>query len=394
MPRNRLLPFVLAAFAAAPLAAQAGKTSTRAAGNQRLPQDCLPTSSYLAAAFGGLDGCSAAVSSHEAARLVLAVLPKLRPEITAEIDKGIERSVQEVKSHLAEAGISAGVLRAVLRRPMALGMGRITLRGMGPSLALVIDEGPAAGDVDAFVQTAMDLLQKRDDDFSIGEADSAGIHCRTLAHAKGPTVMFARMGGMYVITNSEGYLAEIAAVQNGQAAPLAAKSTLAAQRAELGTAPLLEVYAHTGPLFAMVEPLLPYEAAALGDALGVRSLGGIYAGVGSLRGGTAEVVDLAIDGAAGGMLKAAFAGKADLGAAEYCSADTIAFATLHLDPMATIAGFDAMLEQIPAPAAAEARRNIGRDFGRGLRRSGMTTEDLTGLLRALGGSVRRQARPR
>src|SRR5262245_7647614 len=381
MPRfRRAVPFAVALAFAVPLAAQGG-TST----SKRAPQDCLPASSYFAAGFAGLDACSRALTYHDAAKLVVDFLGSVPPQAREHLDRHLEQAVEQVRRALAQADLPAATLRAVLQRPMALGVGRMTIRGMGASVALLVDEGDAGAQVDALVDWVVHLGQNYVQ-VNVGKKQVAGVDCRTLEFADAPTILLARARGLFVVTNSEPYLTEIAACERGQPS-LAARSTLGVQRKELGGTPLVEVYANTAPLLAAFDPVLPYEAAELGDALGVRSLGGVYGGIATVGGGTAEMFDLAVEGSAHGMLKAAFAGPADLAAAEYFGSDTLAFATARFDPAATFAGFDALLGLMPERVAQQARAELQRDLARELRHAGITAAQLGELMHAAGGTM-------
>lgn len=72
-----------------------------------------------------------------------------------------EMAAQQVQQRLQHAGVRPADLRAMLARPMALAMGRLTIEGMGPSVALVIDQGNDGEAVQrvwvALVQMAMHL---------------------------------------------------------------------------------------------------------------------------------------------------------------------------------------------------------------------------------------------
>ena len=381
MPRiRRAVPFAVAIAFAVPLAAQGGTATSK-----RAPQDCLPASSYFAAGFAGLEACSRALTYHDAAKLVVDFVGSVPQQARENLDRHLEQAAEHVRRALAQADLPAATLRAVLQRPMALGVGRMTIRGMGASVALLVDEGDATTQVDALVDWVVHLAQQYVQ-VNVGKKQVAGADCRTLEFADAPTIVLARTRGLFVVTNSEPYLAEILACERGQPS-LAARSTLGVQRKDLGGTPLVEVYSNTAPLLAAFEPFLPYEAAELGDALGVRSLGGVYGGIATVGGGTAEMFDLAVEGSAHGMLKAAFAGPADLAAAEYFGSDTLAFATARFDPVATFAGFDALLGLLPEQAAKQARSEMQRELTREFRHAGITAAQFGELLHAIGGTV-------
>ncbi|MGE3174782.1 MAG: hypothetical protein AB7O97_19285 [Planctomycetota bacterium] len=380
-PTRRLVPSLLLPLGllAAVAPAQTGRSG---------PQDVLPASSYAAAAFCGLERCTGSVDAHDAAAMVRQFLQRL-PDETYQRHVGtwLTRISTQLRRGLERGGVSPTSVRALLQRPMALGVGRPTLRGMGPSLALVIDEGEAGADIDALFDLLAQVLRHEEPELREEPLQLEGAAVRMLRGGQLPTVMLAHGRGLAVLTNSEGYLREILSTAAGRQPGLAKSSALAASRDRLGAAPLVEVFVHTQPVVSMLDPLLPYEAAELGRALGVSSLDGIYAAMAPSGGGTVETLDLMLRGDPSGLLKAALSGGADLGAAAFCSDETLAFGSLHLDPLATVKAVDRLLAMLPEEARDEVQRDLGREMKGAFRQLGATPQEVQQLLAALGGSV-------
>lgn len=379
--RTSCLPWLSSVLALA-LASGQGPT---AAG--RPLEDVLPASTYACLSFAGTATCGAAARELDVGKLIDGFLRQV-PKATLEtrLEPRLAEIAQEIRQGLAGAGISPAVLRAVLRRPMALGLGRLTLRGFGPSLALVIDEGDAKADLEQLVGTLLQVATAAG--FHAGQRTLDGRELRTLEHPQAPTVLFARDQGLFVVTNSEGYLREILATAAGKQPPLARQSALGVQRGRLPGSEVAGVFVNTQRVLAMFDDQLPYEAAEIGDALGMRSLAGVYAGCSHSGGVTSEVIDFALPGAATGLFKAAFAdGGADLGAAAMCSKDTLAFASLHCNLPAALAACHRLVDLLPAGAAHEIRREFEREVRRALRGGGVTADEVHQLLAALGGSL-------
>lgn len=351
-------------------------------------EDVLPASTYACLQFAGLEAAAGAAEALDAARLVRHLLEAV-PDATMQrhVEPHMEQAAAHVRQALQHVGLSPAAVRAVLQRPMALGIGRLTLRGLGPSVALVIDEGNAARSVDEVVEAMLALLRGLDGRFVEDALDVPGAEGRRLRHPEGPQLLLARGGGMFVATNSEGQLREILATAAGRQPGLAAATVLGAQRERLGATPIASAFVHTEHVLSMLAPHLPYEAAEIGAAFGVQCLGGVYAACGADGGEAAETVDIALRGDAGGLLKAAFAGPADFGAAAMCSADTVAFATVRCNLPALMKAVDGVLDLLPAQPREQARRQMQRGLARGLGQAGMTPEQFEQLLQALGGSV-------
>jgi hypothetical protein len=357
------------------------------AANQRSPEDLLPASSYASVRFGGLDGLAQAADQHSLAQIVEAFLQKLPAETRQRfLEQGMEQAVEHLQAHLGEVGLSANTLRNVLRRPMALGLGRLTVRGMGPSAALVIDTGEARADVEELLQVAARLAQGHGASIHGSDVEVAGMKMRSMQFEGGPEVLAGSLGHCYVITNSRGYLHDMAAVAAGRMAGLATTS-LGAQRQQLPQAALVSLFLNTRPFCSMFDEHLPYEAAEFGRALGVDSLDGTFLGTSAGGGGTTDVLHLGLGGDPSGLMKACMAVPADLQFAQFCSANTVAFMAHSLDVPAAIDAFGRLLEALPDDARAQARRGIGRNLQRSLRRLGTSPQEAEALLRSFGNQV-------
>ncbi|HEU4420492.1 MAG TPA: hypothetical protein VFT55_16260, partial [Planctomycetota bacterium] len=107
--------------------------------------DALPASTYASVQFGGLAACRRSATAMPFAALVDNFLKRIPAESRAAyIDHGLDHGSQHVQHHLQHVGLSAADLRAVFAQPMTLAMGRLSIEGMGPSVALVIEEGESA----------------------------------------------------------------------------------------------------------------------------------------------------------------------------------------------------------------------------------------------------------
>lgn len=353
-------------------------------------EDLLPASSYASIRFAGLANAAHAADHLAAADLVRDLLKNLPVGmVEGQIDAHLDAAAAQLGEHLRQVDISPSALRALLSRPMALGVGRLTIDGMGPSVALLVDCREGREEVHAMAKAVQRLLRQHAPGLKIDKVDVAGAPLYHVAFAAPETPQFyaGDLGDCYVLSNSVGYLGEIAAVMAGKQPSLAQSSMLGGARGRLGAPALLSLFVNTGPVLAMVGPHLPYEMAALGDALGVSNLDGLFAGAAVGHGGGAEVLQLGLSGNPHGALKAAFSGAANFDAAKWCGGDAVAFATGSLDVPAAIAAFHKLFDALPLRAGEQAKRDLGRDLSRGLRQLGMTPAELEQLLAAFGRHV-------
>jgi hypothetical protein len=356
---------------------------------QRNLADVLPASTYACASFAGTDACAGAARNLDVAKLIAAFLHEVPAETVEEhITRELDRAADQVRTRLARIGLSPATLRAVLRRPMALGIGRLTLRGFGPSVALVIDETGARAELDQLATSLQQAATRFARGFHAGSRQVGGSTVQTIENDLGFAVLFAHEHGLFVITNSEGYLREIGAVAAGTQPSLARESVLGAQRKQLAGRELAGLFLNTQRVLSTFDAHLPYEAAEIGDALGVHTIAGYYYGCGVDGGTTSEVSDLAMTGPSTGLLKAAFSnGGVDLGAAALCSKDAVAFATLHLHLPAVLHALHQVIDLLPPALAARVQQGMHQEFAGGFHHLGVTPEQVHELLGALGGSV-------
>lgn len=349
-------------------------------------EDLLPASSYACFRFGGLEACAKAAESTAVADIVRGLLGRVPAELRQKLFEGhLERAATEVLKHLQGVGIGVADLRAVLGRPMVLAIGRPTIEGMGPSVALVADIGPA-GDAARRLLAALEAIaaQQARGDVTFGDAEVDGATMRAMTIDDGPTILAGEVDGCFVITNSRRYLRDIAAVKAGKVPSLAKGSNLGAAAAHLQAPALASLFVNTQPLMSMLDPLLPYEATDFGRALGVSSFDSVYVGVAGTAHGGADVLHVGLAGDEKGVLKALVSAPADLGFASRCSKNTVAFAAGSLDILAVVDAFQRFVELLPAPARVELQRDLPREFAGELRQLGTTPEAAQALLQAFG----------
>jgi len=337
--------------------------------------DLLPTSTYAVVEFGGLAACRAEANALPLAALVHGFLDRVPADVRSErLERGIDTAADRLQRLLQRLDLDAHDLQAILRQPMLLAIGRLTIEGMGPSLCLVVDERGATAAIDR-VRAA---LRQHLPGARLEAAEVAGVALEQLTMPGGPPVWFGSLAGRLVVSNSRGYLEEIAAVAGG-AAPSLGAGLRAMPGAAPGGPPLASLFLDGRRVLASLEPHLPYEAARWSDTLGIGLLQTLHV---SVRGG-ADRLQVGIGGSSHGLAKVLLAAPADLGFARACSANTVAFGAGTLDLAGLMAAWQGLLTLLPA----EPSRELQRELGRGLRRAGAKPGEVAAIARAFAPQV-------
>ncbi len=347
----------------------------------RVLADVLPTSTYAVAQFGGMAACTADAKALPLAALVRGFLGRVPDELRAErIDGRLDFAADHIQRVLQRVGVGAADLRTVLRQPMQLAVGRLTIEGMGPSLCLCVDEHGAEAAIGRVVAALRGAVRQRlqsGEQGAIETVDIDGVALEQLT-TNGPPIFFGSLAGCLVVSNSRGYLHEIAAVARG-AAPSLGGSMTAARADDAGAEALASLFVDGRRVVASFEPHLPYEASLWSDALGIGALQTVHA---TVRAG-ADTIRLGIGGSASGLAKVLLAAPAELGFARACSANTVAFGAGSVDLLGLTAAWQKFLALLPAVP----RRELQGELGRGLRRAGSKPGEVAALAHAFAPQV-------
>jgi len=347
---SRLVP---AATLAAALAAQAPPA---------LPtpvQGALPASTYACVHFGGFAACREATGELPLADVVTAFLARIDPSLRERhVERALEGPANGVRNVLGRVHLQPDDVRAVLSRPMTLALGRLSVEGMGPSLALVIDEGGKRREIERCFGVVEQLAAAGGAGGTAAMVDVGGVALRRFETAAGVPIFHGSIGGRFVVSNSRGYVRELIEVARGGGRSLAATGAFAPDASD--GPPLAALLVDTAPFADALAPFLPYEADDWSAALGVGRLASIEASIAASPRGGSDRLRIGLHGSKDGLLKALVARPVDLGFASMCTNDTVLFAAGSLDLPAVSAAFERVVALLPAAARLEAQRQMAR----------------------------------
>ncbi len=365
-----------------PLLAQAPKAPLPTA------EALLPASTYAAARFGGLAACRDATAALPMAPAVQMFLQKIPGELRQEMfEAKLDEAASEVQAQLQQVGLRPADVRGFLQRPMTLAVGRLSIEGMGPSVALVVEVGDQKEAVNRVVQWASRFLAKQANGGETGSIEVGGHKFHSLALSEAPPLYAGAIGGNYVVTNSRGYLRDMIDVAAGKQASLHGTTRLVQLNAMLPAPALAAWFLNTDRVLSAFAPHMPYEAEDWAQALGLGSVDAIWAGMTSTDAGGADVFHLGLGGSERGLLKALVAAPADLEFARSCSANTVAFAAGSFDVSAVVDAFHRFTALLPAPMRKEMLREMEQEMGRELRGIGSSPQELHRMLGAFGTQI-------
>lgn len=388
MPTRLAAAFAVATLAVAPSPIVPSVVAQAPQPPQRSAEDLLPASSYAALRFGGLAACRAATEQLSMTAMVAPFVARLPAELRAEhLERWLDRAADGLRDGLQRAGVRPTDLRAIAGQPMALGVGRLTIEGMGPSVALLIEQGEHREALWRVFETAVQRLSNLPVAVDVSATEVAGCAVRAVRIANGPPLYAGTVGDAFVVTNSRGYLQELVAVAAGRQPGLAAATRLGALRRQLPAPPLASWLVHTGAVFESFAPHLPYEAGDFADVLGLGRVDLVYGALAAAHGDGTDFLHVGVGGSERGLAKALVAAPVDLSFADACSPNTVLLAAGSLDVPAVLDAFARFAQLLPPAVRDELERDLGRSVARGLRRAGTSPAEVDRLLRAFGHQV-------
>ncbi|MCR9248435.1 MAG: hypothetical protein NXI31_25695 [bacterium] len=355
----------------------------------RSVEDTLPASTFASVQFGGLDACLSAAEQIPLGGVIALFLSNIPAETRAEhLDQWLDRAGAQVRRNLQRQGIAPADLHAFLSCPHAVGVGRPTIEGMGPSVAWVVNRGNREAEIGRLFEALEALGARHGVLDSVKSTEMYGHRVRQWKIQGGPTIHLAEVGSKLVVTNSRGYLREIAGVARGDTQSLGQSSTLQALRGRIAKGEqLASVFANTGPICAMLDPVLPYEIADWADALGLGRIAGVYAATSAHGKGGTDVIHLGMRGSENGLFKVAASRPLDFDVARSFSANTVAFGAVRVDVEGLIGAFKTFVKLLPEEAQREIHSELYDELGDAMREAGTSMHEVHGLMKAFGDQI-------
>ena len=313
MPSIPLRPAVLATFACA-LVAQGPRPAVRAV------EDLLPASVYCVQRFAGLDACREGAARSPLAPIVQQFLGRLPADVREQrLEAHLEDLAGRMQLGLQQVGIRPADLQAVLRQPMALALGRLSVEGLGPSLALLVEEGEASAAIRRAVNALLQQLPQLGIECESADTTIDGLAVQHVTTNTGAPLFLGSVAGVFVVTNSRGLLRDCVAVAGGKQPSLATATRLAALRNGQAAPAIVSTFYNLRSITQMIVPHLPYEAEALGAALGIGALDDAYVAFGADPDGGHDEFHLGLQGQRSGLLKALVQAPCEPAFARACS---------------------------------------------------------------------------
>lgn len=320
-------------------------------------------------AYVDLAGLDQQTQTFHSARLVGLMRQILGPEGAHNLEAMLHErggpQLSEAQRALARLRLDAGQVRDVLAGGLALGVGRPTMMGsnMLPSMALIaaVGDGKAAR---AISTAAEQILAHQAPNLARSAQTIAGAEFvrLDLPRAQGQ-VLYGFHRGYYLLSNSPGYLADCMAAISGQAPSLAQNAGLARSRAKLRGTSMASLFVNAQQFGAGIAPLLPYEADAIGKALGISGLPNLFVGFGHDGKSSCDLFELALPGATDGLLKALLHKPVTNRAAQWVKPSTAFYVSASLDTDAMKTACQRLLEYLPAAAKNQFERQLQRQLG-------------------------------
>ncbi|MFY9345888.1 MAG: hypothetical protein WAT39_25575 [Planctomycetota bacterium] len=353
-----------------------------------LPQSleaALPASTYAAVSFGGLARCHAAADALPLAAAVHAFLAKVPAEVRAErLDEHLEQATRHVQEALGQAGLRPADVRAFLGQPMTLAIGRMSIEGMGPSVALLVEIGDKKAAINRVVQWCAQRLGELAGGAEGGEVAIGDARFHSMTMNEGPVLFAGAIGRYYVASNSRGYLRDLVDVANGRTAGLGQSTRLVQLQGQLPAPALAALFVNADRVCSAFAPHLPYEAEQWSAALGLGAVDALYAATTAGADGGSDLWHLGVGGSERGLLKALVAAPVDLAFAQSCSANTVAFGAGSFDVGAFAGAFHRFAELLPAAARGEMMEELERGIGEALAEFGSSPDEAHKLMAAFG----------
>jgi hypothetical protein len=362
-----------------------------------------PESTLAFLQFAGGDALDDAGGRFGVGRLGAPIAAALRESGLFERHE-LREAVRELRQHLDEAGLDAQQVRELMRRPIAVGVGPLTMfgddpDGMMPGLVFAIDGGPQADAVERFAAQMFETLRQHTpariqlESFQrpIGDVTVHGVHSRVEPGSVGR----ARIGELVLAGFPFEFVADCVRVTTSGKGSLAGLDLLARERRRLSEdqPKLVEGFLHPGQILRAFAPLFPYEFAGIARGLGVGPVDAIWYGSqpGALLqakvgagAGSRDSLHIAMPLPEQGALREFFSAPHDGRFARYCGDSTLLYFGLHCANARGMRALGRFWDELPAYMRREIEHEAGREIERELRHAGMSLAELGEVIAAIG----------
>jgi hypothetical protein len=286
------------------------------------------------------------------------------------------------------------MVRALLAGRIAVGIGRPTFMGEAPvpSIALAIELPGSPVAEEAVQQLEGMVLSMRGPAFSRQEITIEGERATALVAQRGfGTLLHARVDGLWLASNSQGYLRDCVRALRGKAPSLGAGDLAVRGRELSGKGTLASGFTNLRPAAELLGPWLPYEVCDVARAVGVTTAPELFVGFGHTGKNGRDVWYLDLPGPKEGLFKALLNRPATCRAARWCGPETAVFASASIDGPAFAAAVEEVVAALPARIRSqidrEFHRKLFREIDRGLHHAGLSPEEVHAFASCLGNEV-------
>ncbi|MCA8970746.1 MAG: hypothetical protein KDC95_13210 [Planctomycetes bacterium] len=365
----------------------------------------FPRDSFLVIETGGLERAKLAVRDTRLHRVLAEAAKNCDIDLGARLSELLREELGDDTAELAgvlnAAGLEVGDLRTLLERPMAIGVGRPSLRSlMTPSIVFAMD-------VRGYEDRVRDILERVESKLPHVLDHMAGVHATWSSprvgdlqlrcldiDAVGFRISYTMHDGVLLIGTGQGYVESVARTMDSQQGSLREQAALQLgnKHAQTHVGPvMMRCVVNTEPLVHALAPLAPYDTKELLGAIGLERIHGAAWTSRLAKDRSADVLSLAFDGAEAGLLKSVFSKKTTALGAPFCSPSTFAYFDISVNRDAAwqscLAIADALPPSIVSEMTSESRGGVDYMLKRAdkrLSRLGLSIADLTELLSSIG----------
>ncbi|MCB9881308.1 MAG: hypothetical protein H6832_05080 [Planctomycetes bacterium] len=369
----------------------------------------FPRDSFLVVETGGLERAKHAVRDTRLHRVLAEAAKNCDIDLGAILSERLREELggdsAELAGVLNAVGLEVGDIRTLLERPMAIGVGRPSLRSlMTPSIVFAVD-------VRGHEDRVRDILERMESKLPHVLDHMAGVQATWSSPRVGDLrlrcldidtvgfrISYTMHDGVLLIGTGQGYLESVAHTMDSQQGSLREQAALQLERAhgqkEDAGPVMMRCVVNAEPLARALAPLAPYDTQELLDAIGLQRIHGAAWTSRLAQERSADVLSIAFDGADSGLLKSVFSKKTTALGAPFCSPSTFAYFDVSVNRDAAWQSCLAIADALPPGVISEissgSRGGVDQLLKRAdkrLSRLGLSIADLTDLLSSVGDEI-------